>query len=95
MKKEALAVESDGTLNKFYESINFVSENTQFPRSRLKDSPSDMVWIMGYINPETNLPKGSRNTVKGLSSKDNPDKSRGKRQNLFLYEEFGKFKKIH
>lgn len=53
-----------------------------------------MVWIMGYINPETNLPKGSRNTVKGLSSKDNPDKSRGKRQNLFLYEEFGKFKKF-
>ena len=49
---------------------------------------------MGYLDVETNRPKGSLNSVRGVSSKDNPDKSRGKRQNIFLYEEFGKFKKF-
>ena len=46
---------------------------------------------MGYLDVETNRPKGSLNSVRGVSSKDNPDKSRGKRQNVFLYEEFGAF----
>lgn len=93
-EKETLEVAADGTLNKFYESINFVADNTEFPRNRLKDSPEKMSWIMGYLDVETNRPKGSLNSVRGVSSKDNPDKSRGKRQNVFLYEEFGKFKKF-
>ena len=93
-EKETLEVAADGTLNKFYESINFVADNTEFPRNRLKDSPEKLSWIMGYLDVETNRPKGSLNSVRGVSSKDNPDKSRGKRQNLFLYEEFGKFKKF-
>ena len=41
-EKETLEVAADGTLNKFYESINFVADNTEFPRNRLKDSPEKM-----------------------------------------------------
>ena len=93
-EKETLEVAADGTLNKFYESINFVAEHTEFPRNRLKDTPEKMSWIMGYLDIETGRPRGSLNSVRGVSSKDNPDKSRGKRQNVFLYEEFGKFKKF-
>ena len=82
----------DGTLAKFTLGINFLADNTEFPRNRIKDSPGDMTYISGYLDAESNRPRGSQNTVIGVSSKDNPDKNRGKRSNLFLYEEFGAFK---
>nr|DAG93840.1 MAG TPA: Terminase large subunit [Crassvirales sp.] len=69
----------DGTLNKFVDGIDFCSKYTQFPRSRLKNSVSDMQWISGYIDKETNIPKGSQNEVLGVAIKDDPDKIRGKR----------------
>jgi intein/homing endonuclease len=84
----------DGTLNKFVDGIDFCSKYTQFPRSRLKNSVSDMQWISGYIDKETNIPKGSQNEVLGVAIKDDPDKIRGKRSNRMFYEEFGAFPKF-
>lgn len=84
----------DGTLNKFVDGIDFCSKYTQFPRSRLKNSISDMQWISGYIDKETNIPKGSQNEVLGVAIKDDPDKIRGKRSNRMFYEEFGAFPKF-
>jgi hypothetical protein len=37
----------DGTLNKVIDGINFLSEHTEFPSRKLKDSLSDMQWILG------------------------------------------------
>ena len=90
-EKEALT--KDATLNKFVEVIDFCANNTEFPRQRLRDSISDMNWIMGYKDSE-GLNKGTLNEVQGVSTNFNPDKARGKRANLFGYEEFGKFPKF-
>jgi len=49
---------------------------------------------MGYKDADVNTNKGTSNEVLGVTSKDNVEKSRGKRANLFCYEEFGAFKKF-
>ena len=69
----------DGTLNKFVEMIDFQAQHTQFPAKRLRSSLQDMQWKMGYVDLDTGAQKGTLNEVIGVSSKDDPDKLRGKR----------------
>ena len=69
----------DGTLNKFVEMIDFQALHTQFPAKRLRSSLQDMQWKMGYVDLDTGAQKGTLNEVIGVSSKDDPDKLRGKR----------------
>ena len=85
-----LSVNKDGTLAKFVPMIDFVAENTQFPKLRLKDSPQDMTWQQGYKDRETGVAKGGLNVVMGVSSKDDEGKLRGKRGYIF-FEEMGSF----
>lgn len=84
----------DGTLNKFMDGIDFCSKYTQFPRSRLKNSLSDMQWISGYLDKESGIPRGSQNEVLGVAVKDDTDKLRGKRSQRLFYEEFGSYPKF-
>ena len=91
-QKESLI--KDGTLNKFIDVIDFCAEHTQFPSQRLKDSLADMTWTMGYKDAVSGVNKGTGNTIMGVTAKDNVEKSRGKRANKFIYEEFGAFKKF-
>ena len=84
----------DGTLNKFVEMIDFQAVNTQFPSMRLKSSIQDMQWKMGYLDLDTGTQRGTLNEVLGVSSKDDPDKLRGKRSNRIIIEEYGNFPKI-
>ena len=87
-QKEYLS-DKDGTLSKFEPMINFISENTEFPRLRLRNSSNEMFWQMGYID-EYGRKKGSLNSVMGVSSKDDEGKLRGKRGYIF-FEEMGAF----
>lgn len=89
-EKEYLKDEKDGTFAKFTPMLDFVRTNTPFPRLMLKNSPNDMSWQMGYKDA-TGATAGNRNTVLGVSAKDNPDKLRGKR-GWILFEEMGTFK---
>ena len=86
--KEYLA-EKDGTLSKFTPMIDFVAQNTEFPRLMVKRSPSEMTWIAGYKNKNGNI-MGSLNSVLGLSVKDDEGKVRGKRGFIF-FEEVGSY----
>lgn len=86
--KEFLS-DKDGTLSKFEPMIDFVRENTEFPRLLMKRNAQDMFWQMGYIN-DRGIKKGSLNSVMGVSSKDDTDKLRGKRGFIY-FEEFGNF----
>lgn len=86
--KEYLS-DNDGTLSKFEPMINFIAENTEFPRLRLRSSSDKMFWRMGYID-SNGRKKGSLNSVMGVSSKDDVDKLRGKRGFIY-FEEFGNF----
>ena len=85
---------TDGILNKFQTQIDFLAQNTPFPRKRLKSSLQDMSWVMGYVDLDTGTRKGTLNEVAGLSAKDDPGKVRGKRQNLIVVEEFGSFANV-
>ena len=85
---------SDGILNKFQSYIDFLAENTQFPKKRLKSSLQDMAWKMGYVDLDTGTQKGTLNEVMGVSAKDDPSKVRGKRMHFICVEEFGSFKNI-
>ena len=87
-QKEYLS-DKDGTLSKFEPMIDFVAENTEFPRLRLRSSSQDMFWQMGYLD-ENGRKKGSLNNVMGVSSKDDEGKLRGKR-GYILFEEMGSF----
>ena len=87
--KEYLKVDKDGTFAKFSPALSFLRDITPFPNLMLKNSPNEMSWIMGYKN-EYGIEKGSRNSVMGVSAKDDPDKLRGKR-GWILYEEMGTF----
>ncbi len=85
----------DGTLNKFVNMIDFAADKIPFfPSARFKDSFAEMDWIMGYKDADTDVIRGSRNEILGFSSKDNPDKGRGKRAAKLIYEEFGNFPKF-
>ena len=83
----------DGTLNKFEDSIDFLSKHTQFPQTKDKDSLTTMTWICGWEDTEGNK-KGPQNLVLGAAIGDNPDKTRGKRSDWMFGEEFGKFGKF-
>lgn len=83
----------DGVLNKFLETIEFNAEGTPFPNRRdVKNSINDMHWVMSYIDAETGREKGVKNQVMGVTLKDDPEKARGKRSSLIIWEESGKFK---
>lgn len=79
----------DGTLNKFMSIIDFCADNTEFPRKRLKESAQEMSWVMGFKESETNISKGSLNSVLGVTA-DDENKMRGKRGHI-LVDEFGSF----
>ena len=84
----------DGTLNKFEDMIDFIAQNTEFPRKRLKSSINEMDWVMGYTDLNTGAKKGTGNEILGVAIKDDPDKGRGKRASLIGLEEFGKFPNV-
>lgn len=84
----------DGVLNKFVSMADFCAEHTQFPRKRLKSSLQDMVWKMGYKDLELDIEKGTKNSVIGVSAKDDESKSRGKRAAFIGVEEFGSFPRL-
>ena len=84
----------DGTLNKFVEMVDFQAQHTQFPSKRLRSSLQDMQWKMGYVDLDSGAQRGTLNEVIGVSSKDDPDKLRGKRSTKIIIEEFGNFPKV-
>jgi hypothetical protein len=82
----------DGILNKYVSVINWCAVNTPWPRVRsLKDSLNDMHWIMGRKDHQRGIDKGVLNEVMGVTLKNDPQKARGKRGALVLWEEAGKF----
>lgn len=81
----------DGILNKYLDNLVWTSKNTPFPRHLLKESINEMHWKLGYINRETGKEEGALNEVIGVSLKNDPDKARGKRGPVILWDEMGKF----
>ena len=82
----------DGILNKFVTVIDWCAAHTPWPRVRsLKDSLNDMHWRMGRKDNIKGTEIGILNEVMGVTLKNDPQKARGKRGALVLWEEAGKF----
>ncbi len=82
----------DGILNKFVTNIDWCAATTPWPRVRsLKDSLNDMHWRMGRKDNIKGTEVGVLNEVMGVTLKNDPQKARGKRGALVLWEEAGKF----
>ena len=82
----------DGILNKFVSVIDWCATHTPWPRVRsLKDSMNDMHWRMGRKDNARGIEVGVLNEVIGVTLKNDPQKARGKRGALVLWEEAGKF----
>ncbi len=80
----------DGTLNKFVDIIDWCANHTPFPRCRdLKDSYNTMHWVLGYKDRDNKTEKGLKNEVMGVTIKNDPERARGKRGSLILWEETG------
>jgi hypothetical protein len=81
----------DGLFNKSVDALDWNAKNTPFPRLRLKDSQDKMHLILGYKDSEIGIDAGQLSELIGVTLKDNPDKARGKRGKIILWEEDGVF----
>ena len=78
-------------LDMFQYYIDFLANNTQFPRRRITNSLQNLQWTSGYVDVDTGTRRGSQNSVIGITSKDDSEKLRGSRGVLYLLEEAGTF----
>lgn len=79
----------DGILTKAWQNLDWIATETPLPSRRLKNT--DMEKILGYTNLGTEDKKGILTLGLGVSLKDDPDRARGKRGKIILFEESGKF----
>jgi len=81
----------DGLLTKAFDTVNFIDHNTAWRQPRLKDT--EMHKRAGYkvVIGGTDVERGRNNQIIGVSTKNNPQKARGKRGDLIFFEEAGKF----
>lgn len=85
----------DGLYSKFLDNRTFVNTYTEFSKhSEFKNSITGMHFRASYKN-ERGDEDGYKSEVIGVSLKNNPDKARGKRGIIILWEEAGKFPNMH
>jgi hypothetical protein len=81
----------DGVINKAWDYLDFLGQNTPFPRLRLKDTQLEKK--IGYKDIRSGTDKGMKGEIIGISTKDDPDKIRGKRGDI-IFEEYGAYPHI-
>ncbi len=86
-------LDTDGILNKAWSYLDFANKHVGFAkRLRLKDTMMEKK--AGYKKPGDPVEYGFLSSVVGVTMKNNPGKSRGKRGKLILWEESGIFPNI-
>lgn len=84
----------DGLLSKAWEMMSFIDKNTAWGKRRSKiDRATHKRASFVYKDPETDIiiEGGWGSEIIGVSLKNDPQKARGKRGKLILWEEAGKF----
>jgi len=80
----------DGILNKAWDILNFVDNNTPWRKSRDYEDRKDHKKA-SYKDPKTKTEKGILSEIIGVTTGGDPERARGKRAKLVLFEESGKF----
>ena len=81
----------DGIITKAWDYLDFLAEHTPFPRLKVIDRQLEK--RIGYKDPRTGAERGMKSDIIGLSTKDDPDKVRGKRGHI-IFEEYGAYPHI-
>jgi hypothetical protein len=83
-------LEDDGLLNnKTWDVLDWVDEHTAWNKNRTIDRINQKK--AGYRDPTDNKEKGFKSEIIGVTTGGNPEKGRGKRGKLLVYEEGGMF----
>lgn len=82
---------SDGILTKAWDNMDFINEHTAWAKRRTKDTPLHRRAAYKIMIEGRAIEKGYKSEIIGVSLKDNPNRIRGKRGNLILFEEAGRF----
>ena len=80
----------DGILSKAWDTLNFIDNNTPWRKSRDYADRNDHKRA-SYKDPVTKTEKGIKTEILGVTTKGQPERARGKRGKLLLFEEAGKF----
>jgi len=80
----------DGILNKAWDILNFIDNNTAFRKSRDYEDRKDHKKA-SYKDPKTKTERGILSEIIGVTTGGDPERARGKRAKLVLFEESGKF----
>lgn len=91
MASEKEYLDKDGLFNKYMDHHNFIAKHTPLPSAKIKEDRNKMHYTVGYKDSKTGLDMGLMSEVLGVTLLNNPNKARGKRGKLILYEEAGKF----
>lgn len=90
MASENEYLTTDGLLNKTWDVLNFVDNTTPWYQPReYKDTTDEK--RASYKDPDLKIERGRKNSIIGVTLKNNPEKARGKRGREILWEEAGKF----
>ena len=90
MASDSEYLEDDGLLNtKTWDVLDWIDKETPWAKNRLKNTTLQK--ISGYVDPKDNKQKGYKSQIIGVTTGGNPEKGRGKRGKLILFEEAGIF----
>lgn len=91
--EEAEFLTKDGLLTKAWDFMDFIDQNTAFAKKRQKKNTTMHRRASYEIDKEgVKIEKGYKSEIIGVTLKNDPQKARGKRSKLILWEEAGKFK---
>lgn len=80
----------DGILDKAWDILNFIDNYTPWRKSRNYIDKRDHKKA-SYKDPKTNTERGVLSEIIGVTTGGDPERARGKRAKLVLFEESGKF----
>lgn len=80
----------DGVMTKAINNLNFVDNNTPYTQPRDYKN-TDVHKRASYKDTETNSERGSLSEIMAVTCKNDPDKGRGKRGKILIFDESGKF----
>jgi hypothetical protein len=85
---------SDGLLTKAWDNIDFINEHTAWTKRSSTNKEMRRKASFTELEDGQSIEKGYKSEIIGVSLKDNPNRSRGKRGKLILFEEAGLFPKL-
>jgi hypothetical protein len=80
----------DAILDKTWDVLSFIDTHTPWVKARDIKNTTDHKKA-SYIDPKTKIEQGIKSEIIGVTTKNQPEKARGKRGKLLLFEEAGKF----